>query len=724
MTNISNYGANAIAYIDKQAAPMLIMKPYAVYLLDDGLYVVLNMPNCRIALRMVHLHGATFFSITHTHRNHQYNFTLQTHLATYQVNLQLPSKNGFLHFTCSITPKMNFHIGSSPRDLILLDHPEPSFNGEIYASQVGPRTGFIFGGLKNPYSGSFFYVQNFTLLNEYCEQTQTNINNTVGGQWPELGFALPSKEDKPLTAGTTYTISDVYFKVVPGMLTTPTEIATTYLSLLAEWYQLVPKPGTQYQHWPTLANKTMRGLQHNPGCWLQVKGKQYLNAYVCDYKTPPEIMVQLSASVPLEAFSRWRGKKFEIVQQLIQALDQFYDDNTHAVLRWLPAAAHSLDGSEEHKQPNVMDAWYIHHALYNLSVLAERGYKNAEQLFFNSVDFVIKVARHFQYRWPIFFDIHTLAVIKAEAQPGKGGEKDVAGLYALVMLQAWELTREEKYFQEAVQAANALASEGFKMLYQSNNTAFAAVAMLRLYAETKQTHFLEQSYICMANLFVNTAFWECKYGNSKHYPTFFSIFPLDDANYAAAYEERDIMNAFREYLLLAPNDVLPALRDLLPEYIRYTIHRAPYYYPPNLPADIIATDVRMGEIDRDLWIPLEDFQIGYEPLGQVGQEVYGLGLPFEILTHHYIRLEDVGCYVFLDYPFEVVSAKTGQSITLQILGSAAYSCRLVLVCMNKAVGNWEVIAENKVIHPGSVEKGLLEFTLAAQQTITIRLPQP
>ena len=40
-------------------------------------------------------------------------------------------------------------------------------------------------------------------------------------------------------------------------------------------------------------------------------------------------------------------------------------------------------------------------------------------------------------------NLKTLEIIKAETKPGEGGEHDVAGLYAHVMLQAWKLTKQK-----------------------------------------------------------------------------------------------------------------------------------------------------------------------------------------------------------------------------------------------------------------------------------------
>src|SRR5690606_2223614 len=97
----------------------------------------------------------------------------------------------------------------------------------------------------------------------------------------------------------------------------------------------------------------------------------------------------------------------------------------------------------------------------------------------------------------------TLEVIKPETEPGKGGEKDVAGIYAHVMLQAWELTGEKRFLNEAKKAAKSLLVHGFDLFYQANNTAFSAGAMLRLWKETDEDVYLDLSFLLMANVFKN-----------------------------------------------------------------------------------------------------------------------------------------------------------------------------------------------------------------------------
>jgi hypothetical protein len=381
----------------------------------------------------------------------------------------------------------------------------------------------------------------------------------------------------------------------------------------------------------------------------------------------------------------WSKTELKIMKTIKEGLPAFYDPKLGVITRWLPAAEDQLEGEEEQKQPGVMDSWYLHHPLLNLSRLALKGDKTAEELFLNSMDFTIKVAHHFNYHWPVFYKMDTLEVLKAETAEGMGGEKDVAGLYAHVMLQAFELTKEKRYLNEAEKAAKTLQEYGFDLFYQANNTTFASGALLRLYKITNNEVYLELSYQCLASIFRNTQIWDCNYGYGKNFPKFFSLFPLNDAPYTAVYEEQEVFCALHDYLKHAEDvDILPSVKLLIAEYIRYLVDRAVYYYPTMLPKEMLEEKPKIGEVDPKLWIALEDLQDGWEKSGTVGQEVYGAGNAFGILPRHYLQVPDEAFLVYLDYPTSGYNAVKGKDIHFSILGDERLTCRMMIVKTGEA----------------------------------------
>lgn len=541
--------------------------------------------------------------------------------------------------------------------------------------------------LEKPRTGSVFYFQNLSALNKFCEATETSAGDLVGGVWPELGMKLPViKHDKPLKKGEEYIISDAFVLLSDDLPKDNYQMSQQFMNHLADIYRVIPRPATEYHDWPGMLHKGLKDLSDHKGCWQFAEEQHYLNAYVSDYKTPPESMVQLAVLLPLIDYDKWSGEDHHpIIETLRNGLENFYDEQLGTIVRWLPGLEQNLDWSEEQKKPEVMDSWYLHHPLLNLSRLALDGDKLAEKLLLDSIDYAIKAAHEFNYEWPVFYKMTTLEILKRETQEGQGGEKDVPGAYAHLMLQVWELTGEKRYFDEAVKAAKKLDGLGFDIFYQANNTAFSAGALMRLYKETKDDSYLNLSYLCIAAVLKNVQLWDCNYGNAKFYPTFFAVFPLKDALYTAAYEEQEVFAGIHEFLKQAEGvDILPSVRLLLAEFIKYTINRVSFYYPPRLPKEILANkdEVKTGEIDPDLWIALEDLQDGWNPSGQVGQEVYGAGIAFGIVPRQYLKVEKAGFMIFSEYPVTNFRLKQNQVI-FESFGDDKLVFRMVILPIEK-----------------------------------------
>jgi hypothetical protein len=454
-----------------------------------------------------------------------------------------------------------------------------------------------------------------------------------------------------------------------------------FLDLLAAIYLQLPRPETNYKNWLDILEKGLKDLTECSACSEQTHEHLYFHAYVGDTKTPPESMVQLAVMLPLIDYEEWSGRKLELVEAIRKNLPTFYNKKIGSLMRWLPSVDDRLEGEEEQKHPMVMDSWYLHHPLLNLSRLALKGDKKAEKLFLDSLEFAIKVARHFKYEWPVFYKMDTLQVVKEETIPGRGGEKDVPGTYAQIMLQAWEMTGKKRYLQEAEKAVQKLKGLGFDLLYQANNTAFAAKTLLRLWKITRKKIYLDLSYACLANLFKNVQLWDCQYGYGRHFPNFFAVFPLRDAPYTAVYEEEEVFTSFNEYLALAEGEnLLPSARLLISEYIRYLIDRACFYYPPMLTKEMLEEKPKTGHLDPKMWIALEDLHDGWEKSGSVGQEVYGAGNAFGIVPRHYKRMEGASFMIFIDYPTaEFKYEKDKSVISFKIIGPPQIDCRMRIV---------------------------------------------
>jgi len=701
---------------------------FKVFLVDDSCWLVACWPKgSRIGFRLAYSPNDRLELRKILEKGQNITFRIASLMGEYEVAVQLPgAENPVLRLTTTLKTAAPILFPYWPRDIVPLGATGSDVfaEGEIRVNQVGTRSGQLYFSLNRPKAGSVLYLQNLTALGDYNQQTETSAGDTVGGEWPEIGFALPpTVKNKPLEAGKSYCLSDAFIAFSEELPADESAMVRQYLDMLAVIYLALPKPQTTYKHWPEILQNGLTDLQDSPGCWTQVDGNHYLNAYVCDYATPPEIMVQLAVLLPLLDYVEWSDAQLTVMKKIKEGLPAFYNEELGTIMRWHPKVADTMKGEEEQKKPLVMDSWYLQHPLLNLSRLALKGDKVAEKLFLDSLEFAIKVAHHFNYKWPVFYKMDTLEVVKAETQPGKGGEKDVPGLYAHVLLQAWELTGKKRYLAEAEKAALKLKGLGFELFYQANNTAFSSGALLRLYKITKKEIYKELSYLCLANIFKNVSLWDCNYGYGKNFPSFFALFPLSDAPYTAVYEEQEVFCAFHDYLRHAETeDILPSLRLLLAEYIRFLVERAVYYYPTMLPKEMLADEVKTGEVDPNLWIALEDMHDGWEKSGEVGQEVYGAGNAFGILPRHYMQVDGNPFMIYTDYPTYGFAPKKHRPVNFKLAGDTRLTSRLMLVKTGK-----DKMPEFSVKLNGSKEllkgkrtkEGHLEFTVPGDSEIYI-----
>ncbi|MDQ0638478.1 hypothetical protein QF042_002043 [Pedobacter sp. W3I1] len=721
MKPISIWAANAQSELKllEPAAEISKELRLSAYLTSDTLWLVKEWPDGkRIAFRTAFSPSGKLNIKKIHHENHEIRFILACSTIIYEVSVKYEIEKLFFRYTVMATPKIPLVIPFWPRDILSFDEKgNIKQKSTVHTQQRGTRSGIIF--FNDGRSGSVFYFQNLTALNSYCETTKCSAGGTVGGEWPEIGFSLPAT-NAPLEKDKTYTFNDAFVSLSTQLPDTPAEIATAYMDQLAATYLRLPRPERIYHNWLDTVENGLKDLTYHKGCWTFSGGHSYLNAYVADYKTPPEVMVQLAVLLPMLDYLDWKEEtSHQLVDELRSGLENFYQEDIGTIVRWLPSAEKNLDHSEEQKKPRVMDAWYLHHPLMNLARLSERGDKKAKEILLKSIDYTIRVAKKFNYEWPVFYQMDTLDIIKAETAEGEGGEKDVPGTYADLMLRMWKITGESKFLKEAKKAAVKLKGLSFELFYQANNTAFSAGAMIRLYKETQDKTFLELSYVCLASLFDNVQLWECDYGNAKNFPTFFGVFPLKDAPYTAAYEEQEVYSALHDYIKEVEDlEILPSVRLLIAEFIRHMVGRVVYYYPPLLKGDMIAQESKTGEVDPTLWIALEDLHDGWEQSGEVGQEVYGAGIAFGVIPNQYYRIKNESFIIFCDYPTSKFQNR-GKSVSFLTGGSDQLNCRIIILFREKEKTDIEVFWDKEKITPIKHTAEMLEYSIAGNQNVKI-----
>lgn len=619
-----------------------------------------------------------------------------------------------------LTPERPLLVPFAPRDLYPLDTADDPLGavGQVEAAQRGPNTGLIYLALEEPAFGHVLYVQDLTALNPYFHATGTTPIGAVGGEWPELGFLPPTPPQsgtpptRPLPAGEEVMLSDAILVLRDLAADTEQERARQFLQMLGVAYTGLRLPPVEYRDWPDRAARTLKDLDEAPEATCRTLGHRYVRPYTdAEY---PDSMVQMATVAALHEYERWLGTPVPLKDELARGMEKFFDPGLKTLRRYLPDVG-------DDKDADAVDAWYLYHPLRNLAQMALDGEEWARDLFLRSVDFGIEAAHHFNYVWPIQYNVRTFEVITATRGDDKHGQTDVGGFYAYVMLLGFELTGETRFLDEARAAIDAAAGTRFELEYQANLTAWGAAACMRLWRITDRPVYRDQAYVYLASFFHNCEIWKSEIEAAAHYCNFLGATALQDAPYMAMYECFDSFAAFDRVLRDSGPALDPMARMLVTEYCRYVLHRGWFYYPDALPAEILATEWRNGHVDRHLSFPVEDLYADGQAPGQVGQEIYGAGAAFAFTVRAFHAVEGAAFQLFCNH---LVAAKerTGErALSLQLTGGEACTALLVVVRRGrKRLPNCRLtLAGGDAVRPASRRADRIEFHVPADGRVIL-----
>ena len=590
----------------------------------------------------------------------------------------------YIRITVDFTPATKMLIPFIPRDLYPLDSNDDPIGakGRVEAGQRRLNSGLVYFHIDEPAFGNVLYFQNLTAMNDYYRATKTAPDGAVGGEWPELGYLMPSPPQSgtpptnPLPAGKPVTLSDAIIVMRREASTEERESARQFLQMLGVAYQLIEQPSTEYRDWIDRAERTLRDLDESPAATIRHYGHRYVHPYTAaEY---PDIMVQMSIISALDDWGKWCGKELPLKAELQAGIGKFYDPKLKTLRRYLPNV-----GSD--KDADAVDSWYLYHPMLNLGNLALDGDEHAKALFLKCIDFGIEAAHNFKYKWPVQYKITDFSVITEAAEADGRGQTDVGGVYAWLMLQAYELTDDKRFLDEARAAIDAAMGLRFNVNYQANLTAWGAAACMRLWRITNRDVYLEQSYVYLGSFFHNCEIWESELELATHYSNFMGVTCLQDAPYMAIYECFDSYAALERYLDDSGPDLEPAARMLIGEYCKYALHRAYYYCPDALPPEAISPKQREtnGHVDRTLSFPLEDLYPDGQLAGQVGQEVYGAGAAFIFATRAFHPVEDAPFRLYCDLFVRSMERTGDRSLTLTLDGGETCTAGLSVVRLKR-----------------------------------------
>jgi hypothetical protein len=691
----------------------------------DSVWAIVRRPSRGgIALRLAHCWGGSI-KVSRQRRRAGERLRLRVENPTGTQIVVIRSDEielALLRFTTRLTPNIPLLVPFYPRDLYPLgDGDDPlAAKGQVEAAQRGLNSGQCYLHLDRPAFGSILYFQNLTALNDYFAATNTKPDGAVGGEWPELGYLPPTPPQSgtpptnPLPADKSVTMSDAIVVFHDDAACDEQDSARRFLQMLGAAYRQLDAPETCYRDWVWRADKTLRDLETAPEATVRHYGHTYIRPYTdAEY---PDVMVQMSLVSALRGYETWSGRKIPFARTLESGIEKFHDRTLKTMRRYLPNV-----GKEKDKL--AVDSWYLYHPLLNLGHLARDGDAKARRLFVRSLDLAVGAARHFDYAWPIQFKVDSFDVI-VEARKDKGlGQTDVGGLYAYVMVQAYELTDDQSYLHEARKAIDAAKGMRFELNYQANLTAWGASACMRLWRITNEEYYLRQGYVYLASFFHNSVIWESQIAHAANYDVFLGATCLHNAPYMAIFECFDSFAAFERYLKDSGPDLDPAARMMVSEYCKYVLDRAWYFYPDALPVEALARDdIRNGHIDRSLSFPIEDLYVDGQPAGQVGQEVYGAGAAFVFATRSFHAVDGAPFRIFCDH-FPVTRARTSErSLSFGLEGGHARQAIFSLARLPRRKMPAPVLhtSDGKRLRPFRRTDDLIEYRIPATGEVSLR----
>ncbi|MDP5279211.1 hypothetical protein Q9Q95_09785 [Sphingomonas sp. DG1-23] len=650
----------------------------------DSLWVIVRRGGTGgLAIRAAYLAAADFeCRAASTAAGEPLRFEIRSALGRHEV--AIGTSQADLNRLCVRTtfrPAEAMRVPFLPRDLYPLgpDDEPLAAKGNVEAAQRGVNSGLIYFRFEEPQFGSVLYFQDLTRLNPYFRATGTVPSGVVGGEWPELGYLPPvttpdGDEAGPLPAGEEIVLSDAVLVFRDQAGDNELEMARQFLQMLGTAYKTLELPEAGYRDWLWRAERTLDDLESS----AEATVRHYGNRYVMPYTKGevPDAMVQMTVIAALHDFGRWRGEPLPIEAELKRGLGKFYDPEVKTLRRYLP----NIGKFAEDKDPDAVDSWYLYHPMINLARLALDGDDQARNLLLKSIDYGIRAARHFKYKWPILYNIHDFSVITKARGDHRFGETDTNGIYAYLMMQLYQLTSDETYLEEAKAAIDAARGLRFDLMYQANLTMWGAVACMRLWRITEDRDYFDQSYVYLAGLLHNCEIWKSEIGAAEHYSNFLGATCLHDAPYMALYECFECFAGIEEYLLNSGPDLEPAARMLLSEFCRYALDRAWHYFPDTLPADILHKgEQQSGVIDRKLSFPLEDLYGDGQAPGQIGQEIYGCGAAFVFATRALHVVEDAPFRLFCNHFIRAMERTGNRTLSIRLDGGETCVALISLV---------------------------------------------
>ena len=239
--------------------------------------------------------------------------------------------------------------------------------------------------------------------------------------------------------------------------------------------------------WKQFAAATVADLQEKSTTRVEVNGRAGLRAYVKDssqiWQQPQdnfELMTIADVLWPSLLYLRLHpSSSYETeCHELLAALPSFYHEDTQSI------------SNDFVRKPNERsDSWYpFENGLVKYPAIGSlAGSKEITDHFLAAFETAQKMARQYDYLFPIYYQVSTLLA------EGAGTNYAIGGLYAWAAILAHRLTAEEHYREEARRAIQVLYTvPADRLFHEPQELAYGALAAAELGMREQANYLLYQ----------------------------------------------------------------------------------------------------------------------------------------------------------------------------------------------------------------------------------------
>jgi hypothetical protein len=239
--------------------------------------------------------------------------------------------------------------------------------------------------------------------------------------------------------------------------------------------------------WRKFAAATVEDLQEKSTTRVEVNGHSGLRAYVKDsseiWQQPAdnfELMTIADVLWPSLLYLRLHpSASYETeCHELLAALPAFYHEDTQSI------------SNDFVRKPNERaDSWYpFENGLVKYPAIGSlAGSKEVTEHFLEAFETAQKMARQYDYLFPIYYQVSTLLA------EGAGTNYAIGGLYAWAAILAHRLTAEEHYLEEARRAIHVLYTvPSDRLFHEPQELAYGALAAAELGMHDQANYLLYQ----------------------------------------------------------------------------------------------------------------------------------------------------------------------------------------------------------------------------------------